>query len=87
MERIVIEEDINIRLDAYLSKNTDYSRSKISKMITNGDIKVNDLKVKNSYLLKKGDIVEIGDIEVENMNVEAENIPQKYKNSISNNSK
>ncbi len=75
MERIVIEEDINIRLDAYLSKNTDYSRSKISKMITNGDIKVNDLKVKNSYLLKKGDIVEIGDIEVENMNVEAENIP------------
>ncbi len=75
MERIVIEEDINIRLDAYLSKNTDYSRSKISKMITNGDIKVNDLKVKNSYLLKKDDIVEIGDIEVENMNVEAENIP------------
>lgn len=75
MERIVIEEDINIRLDAYLSKNTDYSRSKISKMITNGDIKVNDLKIKNSYLLKKGDIVEIGDIEVESMNVEAENIP------------
>lgn len=75
MERIVIEDDINIRLDAYLSKNIDYSRSKISKMITNGDIKVNDLKVKNSYLLKKDDIVEIGDIEVENMNVEAENIP------------
>ena len=75
MERIVIEDDINIRLDAYLSKNIDYSRSKISKMITNGDIKVNDLKVKNSYLLKKDDILEIGDIEVENMNVEAENIP------------
>ena len=75
MERIVIEDDINIRLDAYLSKNIDYSRSKISKMITDGDIKVNDLKVKNSYLLKKDDIVEIGDIEVENMNVEAENIP------------
>ena len=75
MERIVVEEDINIRLDAYLSKNTDYSRSKISKMITNGNIKVNDLKVKNSYSLKNGDIVEIGDIEVENMNVEAENIP------------
>lgn len=75
MERIIIEESINERIDSYLSKNTDYSRSKIVKMIENGCILVNDKEVKNSYTLKLGDVITIGDYKEEEMNIEPENIP------------
>ena len=72
---IVIEEDLNIRIDAYLSTNTDYSRSKIVKMLEDGTILVNGKQVKNSYSLKKNDLITIGEYEEEDMNVEPENIP------------
>ena len=57
MERLIIEEELNERIDSYLSKNTDYSRSKIVKMLESGTILVNDKTVKNSYTLKIGDIM------------------------------
>jgi len=75
MERIVIEEEINERIDSYLSKNTDYSRSKIVKMLETESILVNDKKVKNSYTLKLGDIITIGEYQEEEMSIEPENIP------------
>lgn len=75
MERIVIEEEINERIDSYLSKNTDYSRSKIVKMLDAESILVNDRKVKNSYTLKLGDVITIGDYIEEVMSIEPENIP------------
>ena len=75
MERIIIEESINERIDSYLSKNTDYSRSKIVKMIENNCILVNDKEIKNSYTLKVGDVITIGEYKEEEMNIEAENIP------------
>ena len=75
MERIVIEEDLNERIDSYLSKHTDYSRSKIVKMLDCESILVNDKKVKNSYALKIGDVVTIGEYIEEEMSIEPENIP------------
>ena len=75
MERIVIEEDLNERIDSYLSKNTDYSRSKIVKMLDAESILVNDRKVKNSYALKLGDVITIGEYQEEEMSIEPENIP------------
>lgn len=75
MERIVIEEDLNERIDSYLSKNTDYSRSKIVKMLDVESILVNDKKVKNSYTLKLGDVITIGEYKEEEMNIEPEDIP------------
>ena len=75
MERIVIEEEINERIDSYLSKNTDYSRSKIVKMLDNEAILVNNKKVKNSYTLKLGDVITIGEYIEEEMSIEPENIP------------
>ena len=74
MERIVIEEDLNERIDSYISKNTDYSRSKVVKMIEEEAILVNDTKVKNSYHLKKGDIISILEYKEEEMNINPENI-------------
>ena len=75
MERIIIEEDLNERIDSYLSKNTDYSRSKIVKMLEAESILVNDKKVKNSYTLKVGDTITIGEYEEEEMSIQPENIP------------
>ena len=50
---IVVEDNLDTRLDLYLSKKLDYSRSKIVKMISDGTILVNNEIVKNSYTLKK----------------------------------
>ena len=75
MERIIIQEEINERIDSYLSKNTDYSRSKIVKMLANNSILVNEKAVKNSYTLKVGDVITIGEYKEEDMSIDPENIP------------
>ena len=75
MERVVIEENINERIDSYLSKNTEYSRSKIVKMLKDKSILVNDKEVKSSYVLKQGDNIYIGEYKEEEMSIEPEDIP------------
>lgn len=72
---IIIEDNINSRIDSYLSEKLDFSRSKIVKMIKDEVIFVNSRPVKNSYILKKDDVIEIGDYKEEQMKLEAENIP------------
>lgn len=74
MEKIVIQEELNERIDSYLSKNTDYSRSRIVKMLKDKTILVNEKEVKNSYIIKMNDIITIGEYKEEQMNVEPENI-------------
>ena len=54
-----IEENINKRIDQYLMEVTDYSRSKIQKMIKEKYILVNNNPTKNSYVLKKDDEISI----------------------------
>lgn len=58
-EYIVTEEDRGLRIDQYLSKTTDYSRSKIVKMIKEGLILVDDISVKPSYTVKENDNINI----------------------------
>ena len=55
MTIIVQKEDVDKRLDNYLSEKLDLSRSKVSKMIKEGRVKVNDKLVKNSYLVRESD--------------------------------
>lgn len=73
MDKIISDEVL--RIDLYLSKKTDYSRSTIVKMIKQGLILVNGKEIKNSYVLKIGDSIEIGEYKEEQINVEPENIP------------
>ena len=73
MEEIISDE--TVRIDLYLSKKLDYSRSQIVKMIKDKSILVNNKEVKNSYILKIGDIISIGEFKEEDMNLEPENIP------------
>ena len=72
MIEIMIDENINDRLDQYLSEKTEYSRSQIQKMIKDKKITVNGLSVKNSMNLKCGDIVKIDEVIEENLSAEPE---------------
>lgn len=71
---VVQLEDVNKRIDKYLSDNTDYSRSLIKKMIDDGFIKVNNKNVKCSYKLEENDVIDIDDSYIKEVKVEAEDI-------------
>ena len=62
------------RLDVYLMNELDISRSKVEKLIKDGNVLVNGKTVKPSYSVKKGDSIEYEIVE-EDMDVEPENIP------------
>ena len=71
---IVEINDSGKRIDKYLNENTEYTRSKIQKMIDNGHILVNDIKVKDSYKVKENDYITIEALE-ETTDILPENIP------------
>ena len=71
---IVDINNIGKRIDKYLCDNTEYTRSKIQKMIENGNILVNDIKVKDSYKVKENDYITIEALE-ETTDILPENIP------------
>lgn len=70
-------EDKGVRVDVFLTEFLeDFSRVKIKKLITLGNVLVNGLSVKPSYLLNEGDFLEVT-VEVEekvlkpvNLNIE-----------------
>ena len=71
---MIIIADERVRIDKYLIDKTDYSRSKIQKMIGSGAILVNGDVVKNSYSLSVGDEIDIADNYEEVIDIGAENI-------------
>lgn len=48
----------NNRLDKYISEKLNISRSKIQKLVDDGNILVNGKNTKSSYLLKYGDVID-----------------------------
>ncbi len=73
MEIKVVENDI--RIDSYLSNVTEYSRSKITKLIKDGKVLVNGKEVTPSYKVKENDVIYYEEIEPIPLDVEPENIP------------
>lgn len=71
---IIDINNIGKRIDKYLCDNTEYTRSKIQKMIESGNILVNGIKVKDSYKLKENDNIEITEL-IEETDIVPENIP------------
>lgn len=68
--------DIGKRLDAFLSEKVEnWSRSKLQKLIDDGDAAVNEKQAKASYKLRAGDSVEIELSELPAAKFEPENIP------------
>ena len=73
MQEIIVDEDSK-RLDSYLASKIDVSRSKITKMIKDGNILLNDSKCKASDSIIVGDRISY-EIMDEECLVEPENIP------------
>ena len=64
------KENENKRIDAFLSEETDYSRTKINKLIKEEKILVNNKKIAPSYKLKENDIIKIETPEKEEMDID-----------------
>ena len=67
MEKHIVKEG-NVRIDVYLSKLLDVSRSKIGKL----ELKVNDKNVKSSYIVKENDVIDIPVLTKEEIKAEPE---------------
>ena len=76
MKLVVTSDNVNERLDSFLSSNEelDLTRSKIQTLIKTGNIKVNNKEVKNSYKLEENDEIEINVVR-ENLDIKGEDIP------------
>lgn len=68
--------DAGKRLDAYLAgKIENWSRSRLQRLIDDGDVSVNETPVKSSYKIRAGDEIEIELTESPAVAFEPENIP------------
>ena len=75
MQKIIVSEPVNERIDKYLSDITDYSRSLILKMLKEECILVNDNIVKASYKVKENDEIKIIKEYTEEIDLVPEDIP------------
>lgn len=71
---IKVEDNLQ-RIDKYLVEQIDESRSTIAKMIDAEFILVNGKKTKANYVVKVGDVIEVKDGFIEDIDLEPENIP------------
>ena len=72
---IKIIDNVGIRLDKYLMDKLDVSRSKVQKLIDNGNVLINGNASKASYVVRLDDIIEVLSMEDEIIDIEAEDIP------------
>lgn len=71
-----IEADCSdVRLDQYLTDELNISRSKVQKLIKDGNILVNDKKVNASYIVKINDNIEVNDDLDFSIDIKEEDIP------------
>lgn len=74
--KITIDEQINQRIDQFLSDYyEDISRAKLSSLIKNGDVLVNNKKVKPSYIVNNNDEISIDLSALDIKPILAENLP------------
>ena len=74
MREVVVEES-NIRLDSYLAKVLDISRSKVQKLIKQEKILVNSKLENSSYLVNINDIIQVNDELDFEIHLKAQDIP------------
>ncbi len=72
----ITADDGGKRLDAFLAERIeDWSRSRLQRLIADGDVLVNEKPAKPSYKLRAGDEVDVDLVEAPTAVFEAENIP------------
>ena len=72
---IIVTEEEALRIDSYLAKKLELSRSKVKKLITENLVIVNGKKVNANYLVQQNDKIEINNDLNYEVNIEPENIP------------
>lgn len=77
MDKYIFEVEVPGRMDAVISNEIeDYSRSHVQKLIEEGLVKINGHVVTlKKHKVSEGDRIEVGVLEVEPLNVVAEDIP------------
>lgn len=72
---VVTDKDTGIRVDIYVARALDISRSYAGNLIKNGKVSMCDRILKANYRVAAGDEIVIEKDEAEDLTVEAENIP------------
>lgn len=72
---VVTDKDTGIRVDIYVARALDISRSYAGNLIKNGKVYMRDRILKANYRVAEGDEIVIEKDEAEDLTVEAENIP------------
>ena len=75
MEIRIESNDLGKRIDVVIMEHSDYSRSKVQKLIEDDKVLVNDKEIKSSYKVKEGDLITYEEYVEEDMNLVAEDIP------------
>jgi 23S rRNA pseudouridine1911/1915/1917 synthase len=63
------------RVDKYIAANSDLSRSRVQELIKTGQVKVNQQKIKASYVLALEDQIQVKVPPLPTLSLKAENIP------------
>ena len=71
---IEVKDEIEERIDSYLAKELNISRSKVQKLIKQSLVTVNEKVVSSNYIVKCGDFISVNDDLDYEISVEAEDI-------------
>ena len=75
MKKYIVNEN-GKRLDAYIAnQDKELTRSAVQRLIEQGNILVNDKKQKVSYKVSSGDVITINEIEAQEIELKAQDIP------------
>lgn len=74
MQKIIVKDNIDERLDIYLSKQIDETRSRIKNLLDDEKILVNDKVVKAGYKVQDGDVIVIETVQKPELTANPENI-------------
>ena len=75
MEKLIVSDGKNIRLDVYIANNTQMSRVAVQRLIDENKILVNNMKQKPSYKLQENDEITIEKVEAKETKLIAQDIP------------
>lgn len=77
IQKIIVENEENIRIDAYLSNKLNISRVAVKRLIENEKVYVNKKIVKPSYKVQLNDIIIVEKEEPTEISIKAQDIPIK----------
>ena len=74
-KELIVEMEQPKRIDAYISENTEYSRTAVQRLIEENKITVNGKNEKASYKVQNGDKIEIEEEPAKEIELKAQDIP------------